>query len=288
MRDWAKLKELVQRGKPRAMYDREIHAFLSTLSKEHFSDRENLRERFIETFDRWLTGSQWNEISGVETFPHRDFCVGVTHFLDDIHQMNGDRVVVVEGDYRYHWRLRPNISVRTPSSLSQGDVLILAAPFPSLGDLHPDTKHFLDRALELSVPVYIDSAWYGCTRGFNFDYNHPAVRSVGFSLSKGLGLGANRIGVRYSRERENGPITIMNDHNMCINVLMWYGIQFIDRFGSDYMWNKYGELYEEVITGLGLTPTRAIHLAKESDEHGNLHAVGLRSVLRELGDDWTL
>ncbi|MCB0386222.1 MAG: hypothetical protein KDD43_12590, partial [Bdellovibrionales bacterium] len=216
------------------MYDREIHAFLSTLSREHFSDQADLRDRYLTIFDSWLGGSQWNEISGISAFPHRDFCVGVTHFLDDVHQMNGEKVVVVQGDYRYHWRLRPEIATRTPESLSKGDILILAMPFPSIGDIHPQTNEFLDRAQQLDVPVYIDGAWYGCSRGIKFNFDHPAVRSVGFSLSKGLGLGANRIGVRYSRSRENGPITIMNDHNMCINVLMWYGIQFIERFGSDY------------------------------------------------------
>lgn len=288
MREWDKLKELVQRGRPRAMYDREIHAFHSTLACEHFSDNEALKTEYLQAFDGWLHGSKLNNVKGLEAFSHRDFCVGVTHFLDDLHQMNGDQIVVVEGDYRYHWRLRPEILVRTPETLAKGDVLILSAPFPSLGEIHPQSTEFLDRAHELEIPVHIDSAWYGCTRGFEFDYDHSAIKSIGFSLSKGLGLGANRIGVRYSKERVRGPITILNDFNMHIHVLMWYGIKFIEQFGSDYMWNKYGQLYEEVCAGLKLNPTMAIHLAREQDSHGNFHTVGLRSVLRELGDDWNL
>lgn len=288
MKDWSKLKDLVQRGKPRAMYDREIHGFLSTLAKEHFSDQADLRERFIAAFDLWLNGSRLNALGGISAFPHRDFCVGVTHFLDDLHQMNGERIVVVQGDYRYHWRLRPQIVMRTPESLAPGDVLILAMPFPSLGDVHPRMQEFLDRALQLKVPVHVDSAWYGCTRGIHFDYDHPAIRSIGFSLSKGLGLGANRIGVRYSRERTNGPITILNDHSMWINVLLWYGIKAIEEFGSDYLWNKYGARYDEAVKELKLVPTKAIHLARELDAHGNLHPVGLRTVLRVLKGDLIL
>lgn len=269
----------------RPMYDKSIHRFLNSLSPEsYYNDPETLFDTYFRVFHDWLTGSQLNSIRGLESFPHRDFCLGVTHVIDDLHQSFGERLVTIPNDYPYHWRLREDIPLRTPDTLKSNDVLVISMPFCYLGDTHPQMSAYLDRAQQLAIPVHVDSAWYGCTRGIDFDYSHPAITSVSFSLSKGLGLGCNRAGVRYSRERWRGPVTITNDFKYFVYSVMWISIQFMKKFGSDYFQNKYGETYLALCEELNLRPTKVIHLAMKENEQGRWVPVGVRQLLRERMD----
>ena len=283
--DWQDKARFLQKSHYRPMYDRAFSALLDELSADRvFRDPTALREEFLNEFDKWLHGSQLNKISGLQSFQHRDFIIGVTHSLDDLHITFGDRLVVMEKEYAYHRRMKSTIKERTLETLAPGDVLVFAAPFSWYGNLHPETDKILGRCLELSIPVHIDAAWFGCTRDFNFDYSHPAVHSVSFSLSKGLGLGSHRAGVRYSKERHAGPVTIINDFNMCIVSVMWYGIHFMKKFGSDYVQTRYGEAYMHVCEKLSLKPTKAIHVAFQENKKGEWLPVGVRPFLRYLVD----
>ena len=156
--------------------------------------------------------------------------------------------------------------------------------FPQCGDIHPQTNLILQKCADLNIPVHIDSCWYGCTRDITFNYDHSAIQSVGFSLSKSLGLGVNRIGVRYARKRWNGPVSLINDFNMTIHVLMWMGIQFMTRLGPDFWQKKYGKHYVHVCSTLNLQPTKAIHIALEQKKDSSHSPVGVRRLLRKLGD----
>jgi hypothetical protein len=284
--NWKEKETFLQKTQFRPLYDRAFSALLDRLSSDRaFRDPVLLREEFLAQFDQWLHGSELNQISGLQNFPHRDFIIGVTHALDDLHITFGSRLVVVEKEYAYHRRMKgAELTERSLSTLQTGDVLVLAAPFSWYGDLHPETMQILNRCLELKIPVHIDAAWYGCTKDFSFDYSHPAIQSVAFSLSKGLGLGSHRTGVRYSKNRHAGPVTIINDFNMCIASVMWYGIHFMKEFGSDYIQNRYGEAYRHVCEKLNLRPTKAIHVAFKEQSDGEWIPVGVRPFLRYLVD----
>lgn len=284
--NWAEKKKFIQQSQFRPMYDRAFSVLLESLSTEnYFRDPTKLREDFLREFDSWIHGSRLNKVSGLECFPHRDFIIGVTHSLDDLHVAFGHQLVVMEREYAYHRRMRPGILERSLETLSSGDVLVFGVPSSWHGDLHPQTQEILDRCHQLSIPVHIDSAWYGCLRDFVFDYSHPAIQSVSFSLSKGLGLGSHRTGVRYSRLRHPGPVTIINDFNMCIVSVMWYGIHFMQKFGSDYIQYRYGDAYSYVCRELGLRPTKAIHTAFMEKDSGIWIPVGIRPFLRYLVDE---
>lgn len=268
------------------MYDRAFSELLDRLVGENYlKDTKSLRQEFLNQFDRWIHESKLNQITGLQTFPYRDFIVGVTHYLDDLHITHGSRLVIMEKEYSYHRRMKPEMSQRRLETLASGDVLVFAAPFSWYGDLHPQTQEILDRCLELKIPVHIDAAWFGCTRGFDFNFAHPAIESVAFSLSKGLGMGSHRAGVRYAKVRHAGPVTIVNDFDMCVAGVMWYGLQVMKEFGSDYVQNRYGEAYSEVCKKLDLRPTKSIHLAFGKNENGDFVPVGIRPFLRFIVDD---
>ena len=49
------------------------------------------------------------------------------------------------------------------------------------------------------------------------------------------------------------------------------GTKFIDKFGSDFWWNKYGDTYKQICKELELTPTKAIHVAFDKDRMCGVH-----------------
>jgi len=157
--------------------------------------------------------------------------------------------------------------------------LIIALPFPKVGQVHDDMETILDECLEKNISVHIDGAWVTCCRDIEFDFNHAAIQSVGISLSKGLGLGWNRIGLRWARQDTANSVTIMNDFHMNNRALTMIGLHFLRNLPPDYLWNKYSSSYYKICTDFNLTPTKSIHLALR-----NGHPVGLSPLIRCLNE----
>ncbi len=270
----------LQEGWPQPMYDRDVNRFFKKIFFENPSDNHELNDQFKAAFLQWLSNDKLNTIRGISEFQDLDICVGCTQFIDDLYQTWGsDSLMILEGDYKYHWRLNQNIKFHSLSTLVSGKRLLMSMPFPSLGDIHPEMTEILNRCLELGVPVHLDGAWLGCSRNITFDFSHPAIESFAISLSKALGLGGNRVALRFSRQRSSGPISIMNDFNMTCQSLSHVGLKFMKEFGANYFWNRYGAAYHKICTDFDLTPTNAIHVAKR----GNT-VVGTRPLLRFLED----
>jgi len=227
----------------------------------------------IET-EQWLMSSRLNSIQGLESFERKDIVIGCTQFIDNLY-MDGP-LQVISGDYRYHERLGLAF-VKDVGSLIPGLPLIIAMPFPSVGQPHKNMEDILNECLEKNIPVHIDGAWITCCRSVSFDLNHPSVVSVAISLSKGLGLGWNRIGLRWTKKFKQDSITIMNDFNMNNRALAMIGLHFIRNLPNDYLWNTHGDRYYKVCRDFNLTPTNSIHLALRQGE-----PVGVSPLIRYL------
>ena len=282
--DWNLLREKLQRGRWQPMYNSEIHGHLKYLLKESYPDRTDLAEEYLSVFHHWIHSSQLNKLEGLDEFPYRDICIGVTHSLDDLHVCYGDRLTALEKEYKYHWRIRPQMKMKREEELSEGDVLVLSLPFCNSGNIHYNMDNILKICLEKNIPLHIDSAWFGACRDIHFDYSHPAIQSVSFSLSKGLGLGAYRTGIRYSKKRAPGPVTIINNFRLYIHSSLWIGLKFMEKFSPDYLQQKYYDSYKEVCKNLDLKPSSTIFVAYEKSSNGNYYPVGLRPILRWISE----
>lgn len=229
---------------------------------------------FKKEVEEWILSSTLNQLSGFDRFARKDICIGCTQFIDTLY-MKGP-VQTIKNDYRYHERLNsPNIvDVR---SLIPNVPLIIAMPFPSIGDIHPAMDTILNEAFEKNIPVHIDGAWITCCRDIVFDFAHPAIKSFAISLSKGLGLGWNRIGVRWTKEESPDAITIMNDFRMNNRALAMIGLHFIRNLPSDYLWKTHGEQYYKICKDFNLEPTNSIYLAKKDGI-----SIGISPLIRYL------
>jgi len=231
-------------------------------------------DRFKSETEQWILSSKLNSIRGLESFERKDIIIGCTQFIDSTY-MNGP-VQTILGDYRYHQRLGLSY-VREPGNLMPGIPLLIAMPFPSIGTPHEKMEEILNESLEKNIPVHIDGAWVTCCRSVDFNLNHPSVVSVAISLSKGLGLGWNRIGLRWIKKFKQDSITIMNDFNMNNRALVMIGLHFIRTLPNDYLWNTHGDRYYKVCRDFNLTPTNSIHLALRAGE-----PVGVSPLIRYL------
>lgn len=231
-------------------------------------------DRFKSETEQWILSSKLNSIRGLKSFERKDIIIGCTQFIDSAY-MNGP-VQTIPGDYRYHQRLGLSY-VREPGNLMPGIPLLIAMPFPSIGTPHEKMEEILNECLEKNIPVHIDGAWVTCCRSVDFDLNHPSVVSVAISLSKGLGLGWNRIGLRWIKKFKQDSITIMNDFNMNNRALVMIGLHFIRTLPNDYLWNTHGDRYYKVCRDFNLTPTNSIHLALRAGE-----PVGVSPLIRYL------
>lgn len=230
---------------------------------------------FKKEMTDWLLASKLNNLYGFDDYKRLDIINGCTHFIDNIY-MQG-HVQVLRGDYRYHERLGLGY-VKDLGSLVPGIPLIIAMPFPSTGAVHNRMTEILDEAQNKDIDVHVDGAWLTCCRGIDFDVSHPAIKSVGISLSKGLGLGWNRIGLRWTRDRSSDSISIMNDFHMELRMSSIVGNYILNNVQPDYLWNTHGDLNTKLCKDFNLVPSKAIHLA--FNQNGN--DVGLSPLLRYL------
>ena len=197
--------------------------------------------------------------------------------------MYPNQVVILDGEYFYHDQLFPDIKVRTLETLTKGDVLLISMPFCGENyGVHTKMSDILQKCLDENIPVHIDAAWYPCSRDIVFDLDHPAIQSVSCSLTKAYGISEHRSGVRYSRAPMPGYVTWMTDNDSIPAKHNFFtGIKFMQKFGPDYWWNKYGEHYDFILKNCkNLAPSPAIHVAFSTDDKGNvIKAVPMKEAL---------
>jgi len=249
-----------------------IQEVLSGKLEKDISDQ--VYTNFKTECKEWLLKSKLNTLKGLDTFNRTDIIIGCTQFIDNIY-MQGP-VQVLRNDYRYHQRLGLAY-VKDVGSLIPDIPLIVAMPFPSIGAPHPDMEEILYECKIKNIAVHVDGAWISCCRDISFDFSDEVIRSVGISLSKGLGLGWNRIGLRWTKDTRADSISIMNDFNMNNRALAMIGLHFIRNLESDYLWNAHGKRYYKVCSDFNLTPTNSIYLALQDNR-----PVGLSPLIRYL------
>jgi len=235
---------------------------------------DQVYENFKHETEQWLLSSPFNTFTGLDSFVRKDIIIGCTQFIDNLY-MQGP-VQVLHDDYRYHQRLG-YAYFKDVGSLIPDIPLIIAMPFPKVGAPHQDMEEILNECLVKKIAVHIDGAWISCCRDITFDFSHDAIRSVGISLSKGLGLGWNRIGLRWTKDTKSDSITIMNDFHMNLRAPAMIGLHFVRTLPADYLWFTHGESYYKVCRDFELTPTRSIHLALRNNQ-----PVGVSPLIRYL------
>jgi len=275
-------KEWLEVHGPQPLSDRKMQELSQRVLNGEVDKNISLEmfDEFKQNVEDWIVNSKLNSIRGFDSFKRRDVMTGCTQFIDNLYMKSP--VQVIRGDYKYHERLAHNTEfISNVDYLRYKKPLIIAFPFPSTGSpLSMNT--ILSKCLVEQIPVHLDGAWITCARDLNIDLSHPAIKSVGISLSKGLGLGWNRIGVRWHKdEHPVDSISIMNDHHMLNSAMVMIGNFYLKNLPPDYLWDTYGNNNKKICDEFGLTQTHSIHIALTK----SLQPVGLTPLMRYLEND---
>jgi histidinol-phosphate/aromatic aminotransferase/cobyric acid decarboxylase-like protein len=99
--------------------------------------------------------------------------------------------------------------------------VVVSVPFADTGNVPRElTTEFLDRCKQLGVPVLVDCAFFGICGNIDFDFSHPAITEICFSLSKTFPVNLLRIGIRFSKEDDNDSL------------LVYHRSQYVNRLGA--------------------------------------------------------
>jgi hypothetical protein len=270
-------KNYLEIDRPSPLVDNYIEALIQeVLSGSIEKDVSNeVYEKFKLKFTDYLRSSKLNTLVGLEKFDRIDVCSGCTQYIDCLY-MQGP-IQTLSGDYKYHTRLNPDLEYSVIGNLRENIPLVIAMPFPKIGSIHEKMFDILEEANKKNIKVHIDGAWVTCCKNVHFDFSHPAIESVAISLSKGLGLGWNRVALRWTKNNNHDSISIMNDFNMNLKAPVLIGLYFLDKLKSDYLWETHGDNYYKVCNDFSLTPTDSIYLALDQG-----HPVGVSPLIRYL------
>ena len=264
----------------RPMYLSKFTKFRQELDMKNYpKDPHEYTKLFLNTIDVWINSHKYIQYTGLNTFKFRDAILGTTHQLDELHQTYKSKITVFKGEYKYHRRLTDFTvnEITHYSQLKAGDVFVVSYPSCITTGYHDDFDKLCDHCFDNNIPIHIDGAWFGQCRNFEFDVSHPAIQSVSVSLSKALGMGSQRIGIRYTKEKHVGPISIMNDFAYANVSDMWLGVEAINYFGTDYWWKNYSNLYTKVCKDFNLQESNSIHVGWYQGDQ-----FGIRTPLRFL------
>lgn len=268
--------KFLETDRPQPLADNKIESIIQNVLNGEFDKdiTDTVYTNFKKEMCTFLDTSLVNKLTGLNTFDRIDIINGCTQFIDNLY-MQGP-VQVIAGDYRYHSRLDLAL-IKNVGMLIPNIPLVIAMPFPSVGGPHIHMQEILDECQLKHIPVHVDGAWVTCCKDIQFDFSHPSICSVGISLSKGLGLGWNRIGLRWSKNSRPDSISIMNDFHMNIRASAMIGLHFIRSLPIDYLWNTHSNRYYKICNDFNLTPTQSIYLALQ-----NSAPVGVSPLIRYL------
>jgi hypothetical protein len=235
-------------------------------------------DQFLKQAPQWFASTKLNTITGLDAFPEHDIIMGCNHFIDNLLMKRAYQTF--EYDYTYYKRLHPHLRNCTIETLIPRCPLIISMPFAGQMNIHADMTEILDKCAEQEIPVHIDAAWLSASRGIEFNFDHPAIQSVAMSMSKGLNLWWNRVGIRWTRTRtESDSISIYNRFRMIPLYTVDVGLHYIQSFPPDYLWNYYNDKYNEICKRYYLRPTVMVHVAQSLDRS---ETYGLKKLLEQI------
>jgi hypothetical protein len=110
------------------------------------------------------------------------------------------------------------------------------------------------------IDVHLDCAWLTSAFDINFNFDQPCIKSFAMSFSKAYGLHWNKIGLRWSRTRDQtDSITILNNSSAISKANLYVATRYMQKFSIDHLVKKYKTQYLDICKDLKLRPSNIIH-----------------------------
>lgn len=236
--------------------------------------------KYCNSFRHWIQSTKLNTVSGLEQYPVVDFCAGTSEAFDKFYlKHNQRRLRCFRGEYLYHrlsWQNQNRPwAYLDDMPLSANDAVVISLPFADTGDQHPEhTNLLLDQCLELGVPVLLDCAFFGVCGEINFDFTHPAISEICFSLSKAFPVSTLRIGIRFSRNNDNDSLIVYNNTQYVNLLAAAIGIKLMTQQHPDEIWQRYRPQQISWCKEHGLVPSNTVIFGLDREHKFNQYNRG--------------
>jgi len=245
----------------------------------------SLISKFQNSFTSWIQKNKFNTCSGLELF-EPDISQGSTQSFDSFFLRHPDKKhKFFLGEYLYHIVVKKNLGqkwsfILDHTELSKGDALILSVPFCDTGNAPKQLDQILTHCTEQKIPVLLDLSYYTISHGINIDLNFDCIDTVSFSLSKTFPVAYARIGMRYTRKESMDGQKLHSNINYDNRISAGIGLHVIEKFPSDYVVNKYLDLYHKVAAKLDLDASQTMIFA---DGTNDWSSYGRKELLTAYG-----
>lgn len=254
------------------VYDDEQNELLEKSIRDFSSidilENPKVLDRYKETYISWISNTKKNQVTGLELFKEQNFCQATSEAFDKFYiEHHNRKFKCFRGEYLYHqiswsgskrdWGYIDEI--HHVADLQKNDAVVFSYPFSDTGELHPlVTAEFLDQCLNLDIPVMVDCAYFGICQNLKFNFTHPAIKVVAFSLSKSFPVRHLRIGLRLSKEEKGDGLTAYNNTQYLNKLSCKVGIDFMERYSPDYPIETYSSVQQKFCERLDLIPSNTV------------------------------
>lgn len=220
-----------------------------------------------QTWREWITQSPYHTVQGLDSMLWSAFIPGTTDaFGEFIARYPSRRIRVSRNDF-----ILTEILARTwnrtlvhleDEPLSMQDCAIISLPFGGNGSYYNDWDDFLDQADKLSVPVFLDAAYFGISHGIDYPLYRSCIQDFAISLSKPVAGNPLRLGIRFTKHNIDDGITAgLIGSDIFDRMGAWVSIQLLKTFSHSWIIKRYLPISEEVINKHKLIATNTVTLA---------------------------
>ena len=218
---------------------------------------------FLFKYKKWITNTTLNIVTGLEKFERLDFTQGTSESFDKFYiRHRGKRFRFFKGEYLYHKISLANSNYKViehPTDLLENDAVIVSLPFADTGNMHQMfDSTFLDTCYSKNIPVLLDCAYFGVCGNIKFDFSHPAIQEVCFSLSKTFPVNLLRIGMRFSKHIDVDGISAYTNTQYQNRLSAYVGLKILEFKTADCMYAEYRDSQLKFCKKFNLTPSNTV------------------------------
>lgn len=252
-------------------------SFLKGLKKKWYSGGHKIPTHtdFINKAQHWFKSTNVNVLQGWDAFPCIDVIMGCTHYIESLCSKYKWNIQILPDEYAYY-----SVMGHQPTqigNLKPNVPLIISLPNWKYGDIHPEWHTILSECEQKHIDIHIDCAWITVAKDFNFNFDHPNIKSFAMSMSK-YSMTWNRIGLRWSRQRTMDSVTLISKQRKYQESVAACGYFMMENIDRDYGWKTYGSHHADICYNLQLSPTNSVYVVKKP----NGETFGIGTILSNI------
>jgi hypothetical protein len=258
---------------PSAIKDIKVIEYLNHLPIDlvAIEDDKSITDLFCKNYLQWILSTDNKKIVGLENFSYHVYSHGTTESFDKFYMKHHmKRFRCFKGEYLYHqlaWRNSwPNWRYIEDEELAAEDAVVISIPFSDTGDIHMSHEDLLNQCDKLGIPVLVDCAYFNLSQDIEFNFDHPCITDVTFSLSKLFPVGHLRIGLRLTKVNDDDPLFVLNKISYVNRIGAYIGNALINEFAEDYIVTNYRNKQLELCRSLNLLPSKTVIFGIGGDE----------------------